>query len=277
MHAKYPLLNEEGSFIFSKEPPPGDSNEMFPNSNVKSYSGNFMGTLAKSINLNELTALLVQAVKNGSILGMRYFDATTQKLVSEGDIPQIKKKKTFTTKRKRRDFDHQISISYKKGVHVKLFRTGKMLIPACGTEEKAKEAFQFIAGICNTTVKAFVCNNMNIRLIFPKEIDCNKFFNWMIKMGFSPTKSKRGRIKIKLWWNNNYYNVCRCRCHPTHCSAIPKNKRGFEHMFGKCTPSTVLFGKKSAIIFGTHFETQRKNLVWTLTQMTNNFEKFVFV
>lgn len=263
-------------FEFQKSPPPTKDDSIYPFSNVLPYSGNYTGTLAKIIDLYDVTPMLLSAVESKTIRGMRYFDATTRKQVSAGHVSKnekkIKNKKMYKTKRRRLDFDHQISIFWKKGVHVKLFKTGKMLIPACGSEQLAKDAFELIAKICNTKVKSFTCNNQNLRLVFPKSIHTNLFFNWMKENGFEPTRTKTGRIKIRMWWNNNYYNACKCRCCPKHCSTIPKNKRGFEHIEGKCTPSTVLFGKKSATIFGTSFKNQRGNIVWTLRQMIEAFE-----
>lgn len=263
-------IQKTAKFQFHKNPPPGDDSK-FPFSNVRPYSGNYTGTLAKTINLVEMIPLFLAAVQEKKIDGMRYFDATTRKQVSAGRTSKnenkLKQKQKHKTKRRRLDFDHQISIFWKKGVHIKVFKTGKMLIPACGSEKLAKDAFDFIAKICNTKVNFSTCNNKNLRLIFPQEINIKSFFSWMEQNGFSPTKTRTGRLKIRLWWNNNYYNSCKCKCCPKHCSTIPKNKRGFEQIEGKCIPSTVLFGKKSATIFGTSYDTQRKNVIWTLRQM----------
>ena len=67
-------------------------------------------------------------------------------------------------------------------------------------------------------------------------------------------------------------NLPRCKCFPKHCSSIMKSYRGFAHMEGKCLSSTIMFGSKSATIFGTHFDEQKRNLVWTLRQMYEAFK-----
>jgi len=261
--------------VFKPNPPSiKNIDGLYPYSSVKSYSGNYSGILEKTVNLYQIIPILISAVDNKYIRGVRYFDANTGKQIIKGSTTQnakkLLKKKNNKTKRKRLDFDHQISIFSE--CHVKLFKTGKMLIPACGSPEKAKKAFEEVAQFCNIDLKKVQCNNENLHFYFPNVICVKELHSWLQENGFNPIFTKTGRLKIILWWNNNYYNACRCKCFPKHCSSIMKSYRGFAHMEGKCLSSTIMFGSKSATIFGTHFDEQKRNLVWTLRQMYEAFK-----
>lgn len=224
------------------------------------YSGNFTGSLRTPVNLVEVVPLFLEAVSANVIRGVRYIDATTKNQTSAGYTSKLKEKTTHKTKRKRKDFDHQISIFWKKGFHVKLFKTGRMLIPACGSAKGAREVFSLISNICKIPLDTMSCNNQNIRIIFPTEVNCDKLFDWMKLNGYSVEKTKSNRVKLKLWWNSNYNNEGKCICCPRRCDKTLKRKRGFETMEGKCLPSTVMLGKKSCTVFGTHFNQQREEI-----------------
>lgn len=232
------------------------------------YSGNFTASLKTTISLKTMIPKFVEAVKMKRIDGARYFNATTREQVSAGKCSTIKKK-TFTTKRRRIDFDHQISIFWKKGFHVKVFKTGKLLIPACGSEAGARTAFREIAAICGTSLmeNSFTCNNQNIRFILDNDIDGKSLFKYLSENHFLPERTKTNRIKCKVWWNTQYNTNGKCSCIPTLCSKIQKREKGFEQAFGKCTPSTIMFGKKSWTVFGTTFQKQRDDITKWLATM----------
>ena len=234
------------------------------------YSGNFTGILSTSVNLTAMLSRFKIAVQSGKINGIRYYDATTREQTTAGKTPTMKKKLTYSTKRKRIDFDHQISIFWKKGYHVKLFKTGKMIIPACGSKEGARRAFEVIAEICGTDVKDVQCNNANIRVLFSKEIPNDLLYTALKRMSYEPEKTKTNRIKCRLWWNSTYVSDSKCICVPNKCCDMKKRKRGFEHSDGKCIGSTVMFGKKSATIFGTQYEDQRKELCESVEKLVRS-------
>jgi len=234
--------------------------------NYELYSANFTASLETSIDLKNETPKFVQAVKENRIRGARYFNATTQQQISEGICSTLKEKTTFSTKRRRMDFDHQISIFWKKGFHVKVFKTGKLLIPNCGSESGAFQAFHEISMICGVPLKldSMQCNNQNIRMILDKDVDNDNLFQTLSKNKYQPEKTKKNRVKCTIWWNTNYDNGGICDCQPHSCKKSKKSKkrkRCFEQMSGKCIPSTVMFGKKSWTVFGTSFQKQRDSIV----------------
>ena len=230
------------------------------------YSGNFTGILQDPVDLKQVLPALIQAAEDKRLLGIRYFDATTRESVTKGRTPAIKQKTSYKTKRRRVDFDHQISIFWKKGFHVKLFKTGKMIIPACGSDVGARQAFTVIAELCQIPLEKVQCNNSNIRVIFPNPIARDVLLDYLRKYDYAPEQTKLGRVKCTMWWNSNYQNCSRCACKPNRCSR--KRKRGMEELNGVCLGSTVMFGKKSATIFGTHYEEQRMDIVRSLKRLT---------
>lgn len=229
------------------------------------YSGNFTGILRDPVDLKSVLPTLIQAVENKTLLGIRYFDATTRESVTKGKTPTMKKKTSYKTKRRRIDFDHQISIFWKKGFHVKLFKTGKMIIPACGSDVGARRAFTIISELCLTPLEKVECNNSNIRVVFPKPISKDVILKYLQINDYAPEETKLGRVKCTMWWNSNYQNCSRCACKPHRCSR--KRKRGMEELDGVCLGSTVMFGKTSATVFGTHYEEQRMDIVHSLKRL----------
>ena len=145
-----------------------------------------------------------------------------------------------------------------------------MIIPACGSKEGARRAFEVIAEICGTDVKAVQCNNANIRVLFPKEIPNDLLYTALKRMSYEPEKTKTNRIKCRLWWNSTYVSDSKCICVPNKCCDMKKRKRGFEHADGKCIGSTVMFGKKSATIFGTQYEDQRMELCESVEKLVRS-------
>jgi len=235
----------------------------FHKSKYELYSGHFTGSLRQHLDLNSLIPKFVDAVKSGLIRGARYFDASTRQYSVAGEcLKKIKNKTAFTTKRRRVDFDHQISVFWKKGYHVKLFKTGRLLIPACGSEKGAREAFQTIAKICNVPLvsTSFSCNNQNIRIILDTEVNTDQLFNWLQTYHYFPKRTKTNRVKCSLWWNSSYYNYGLCNC-KDHCSKLETRKRSCAFFDGKCISSTVMFGKKSWTIFGTSSQKHRDHLL----------------
>jgi len=168
--------------------------------NYELYSANFTASLETSIDLKNETPKFVQAVKENRIRGARYFNATTQQQISEGICSTLKEKTTFSTKRRRMDFDHQISIFWKKGFHVKVFKTGKLLIPNCGSESGAFQAFHEISMICGVPLKldSMQCNNQNIRMILDKDVDNGNLFQTLSKNKYQPEKTKKNRVKCTI-------------------------------------------------------------------------------
>ena len=229
------------------------------------YSGNFSVSLKSPLNLVAEIPRFVAAVKSGLIDGARYFNASSNQQVTEGKCSTLKIKTKFSTKRRRVDFDHQISIFWRKGFHVKVFKTGKLLIPNCGSEEGALSAFRQISAICNIPLieDTFQCNNQNLRIILTNEIDTKKLYEYLQHHKFQPEKTKKNRVKCKIWWNRSFINTGICECVPIHCSTLKKSEREFHN----CIGSTVMFGKKSWTIFGTSFQAQRDYIVDTLKRI----------
>lgn len=226
------------------------------------YSGNFTGILRTPVDLKSVLPTLIRAVEDEILRGIRYFDATTRELLTQGKTPAIKQKTSYKTKRRRVDFDHQISIFWKRGFHVKLFKTGKMIIPACGSDVGARRAFTVISDLCQIPLEKVQCNNSNIRVIFRNPIAKDVLLDYLQNYEYSPEETKLGRIKCTMWWNSNYRNRSRCACKPKKCSR--KRKRGMEELDGLCLKSTVMFGKTSATVFGTYYEEQRDDIVRSL-------------
>jgi hypothetical protein len=229
------------------------------------YSGNFTGILKSPVSLKDVLPIFIDAVDKKQIRGLRYFDATTRESVTKGETPKMKAKTTYKTKRRRVDFDHQISIFWKKGYHVKLFKTGKMIIPACGSDVGAQKAFEIVSELCSNPLEKVECNNSNIRVLFPRAIEKDTLLCYLKKYDYDPEKTKMGRVKCTMWWNSNYRNLSRCTCQPNRCSR--KRKRGMEELNGMCLASTVMFGKNSATVFGTHYEEQRTDILQSLERM----------
>ena len=229
------------------------------------YSGNYKGVLSAAICLQSKIDVLSSAVESGRINGFRYYNASTGTMKNCGSTGKRKAnqpKKIAKTRRKRSDFDHQISIWPQEKCHVKLFQTGKMVIPACGSPETARKAFQLIADICKVSLVKISCTNRNIRITFA-EISTSDMLVLLDKKDscYAPTLGKRNRLKSFMWWNRNYSNDCVCKCQPESC-LFGKNKN--DEFEGKCRRSTIMWGKKSVTIFGTNDENQRLVIVKSL-------------
>ena len=240
------------------------------------YSGNYGGILSGHVFLPSKIDVLSSAVHDGRIKGFRYYNATTGTMKDCGWTGAKKKnlsKKVAKTKRKRVDFDHQISI-FHSNCHVKLFQTGKMVIPACGSPEKAREAFELIANICERHLVKINCTNRNIRITF-SEINVNDMFDVLTRKHacYKPVLGKTKRLKNYLWWNRNYPSNGVCKCQPESCLIGYTKKKKNDEFEGKCTRSTIMWGKKSVTIFGTNNDEQRLDIVKSLRELISELGK----